>query len=103
VRADWQKIIHRKYPVLDNPHDPQTRFLEEIVDKNSFGEEIKYSSAVVDPSSQIYTDIIVSYYDYDPSFNRISQSIKDTKGLQHIRLILWHLIDGFTGSIRLRQ
>ena len=79
------KTIHRKYPIFDNPHDPQSHFLEETLEKNGFGQAIKHTSTLIHRHTQQPKDAIQSVYTYDPSFNRISKTIDGYDGLHFTR------------------
>jgi RHS repeat-associated protein len=82
----FAKTIHRKYPVFDNPNDPQTHFLEETLEKNGFGQNIRHTSALIHRQTLKPVDMIRSDYRYDPSFNRISKTIQGFDGLKLTRL-----------------
>ncbi|MCY4045360.1 MAG: hypothetical protein OXE99_09790, partial [Cellvibrionales bacterium] len=83
--------IHRKYPIFDNSHDPQSYYLEETVKKNGFGQDEERTSMLVHRYSMKTMDAIKSSYQYDPSFNRISKTIKGFDGLDFKRLTEYDL------------
>jgi YD repeat-containing protein len=79
------KTIHRKYSIFDNLYDPQTHFLEETLEKNGFGQNIKHTSSLIHRYTLNASNTTESLYAYDPSFNRISKTINGFDGLQFTR------------------
>ena len=80
------KTRHRKYPLFDNPHDRQTGFLEETLEKNGFGRPVHYTSSMINHLTGKSTDTIQSIYEYDPGFNRTSKTINGFNNLHYTRL-----------------
>ena len=87
------KTIYRKYPIFDNLNDSQTHFLEETVEKNGFGQVVKYTSALIHRHTLKSMDRIESAYNYDPNFNRIKKTILGFDGLHFTRLTHYDLFN----------
>jgi RHS repeat-associated protein len=79
------RTLHRKYPVFENPNDPQSYFIEETLEKNGFGQNSKHTSALIHRCTLKPKDSIQSVYTHDPSFNRISKTIVGSDGLHFTR------------------
>ena len=90
-------IIDRKFPIYDNPHDPQEHFIEETLERNGFGKKYKHSSAVVNRYTLEKEDEINSEYRHDANMNVVSKSIK---GFDDSRLTRTNTFDIFNNRIK---
>ncbi len=75
------KTTNRTFPVLDNPRDKTTHFIEHATYKDGVGNIVKNNSFLVDQLSLVKSKDIQSTFIYDVNQNRIESFIKGYDGI----------------------
>ncbi len=69
-KVPWQrKQLTQTYPVMTNPQDKPTVFVEDEVVQDAFKKDVKTSSSLVDLNTHAHSETITHTYQYDASQN----------------------------------
>ncbi len=98
VSVPWLATTHnKKFPVFDNPHDPQQNYLEETVVKNGFGQKEKHHSSLVHRYTLEKSETIKTHFQYDASNNLKEKTTLGFDGIQYHRVTTHDLFNNKAG------
>ncbi len=81
-KVPWErKQSSRQYPVINNPHDQASEFLESIVVHDAHNQSIRTTSALVNLHSHKKREMITNFMRYDANHNLIASDTHTWDGL----------------------
>ncbi len=81
-KVPWErKQTSRQYPVINNPYDQATEFLESTVVHDAHNKSISTTSALVDLHSQKKREVVANFMRYDANHNLIASDTHTWDGL----------------------